>query len=174
VFEHLADLVTELEKLEARLSEIYAGGDQAAARDAGRRHAELKPVVDTYLAYLQANADIAEASELLASEQDSDMQGYLRGEITEKEAALHRLESELKELLVPKDPNDGRNVIIEIRGAEGGEEANLWARELVQMYEGLAKRRGWKMETLATQPSDMGGLREASLVATGADAWARL
>ncbi|MBM3671126.1 MAG: peptide chain release factor 1 [Actinobacteria bacterium] len=174
MFEHLADLEAELEKLESRLPEIYASGDQAASREAGRRHAELKPVVDAYTAFRTTEQDLADAKEMLHSEADADMQTYLRGEVEEKEAQLLALELVLKELLVPKDPNDGRNVIIEIRGAEGGEEANLWARDLVQMYEGLAKRRGWKVETLATQPSDMGGLREATLVAKGPDAWARL
>jgi peptide chain release factor 1 len=174
VFEHLADLETELEKLESRLSDIYASGDQHAAREAGRRHAELKPVVDAYRKYRATEADIAEAQEMVDGEADVDMQAYLRGEIVEKEAHLAQLEEELKELLVPRDPNDGRNVIIEIRGAEGGEEANLWARDLFQMYEGMAKRRGWKVETLSTQPSDMGGIREATFVAKGPDAWARL
>jgi len=174
VFEHLADLATELEKLESRLTEIYASGDQAASREAGRRHAELKPVVDAYVEYRATEEALAEASELLEHESDEEMRTYLRTEVEDKQRRLSELETELKELLVPSDPNDGRNVIIEIRGAEGGEEANLWARDLFQMYEGLAKRRGWKVETLSTQPSDMGGLREATLVAKGPDAWSRL
>ena len=174
MFEHLADLEAELEKLESRLPEIYASGDQAASRDAGRRHAELKPLVDAYSAYRATEQELADAKELAQQEQEDDMRAFLRDEIAEKQERLAELEAELKELLVPKDPNDGRNVIIEIRGAEGGEEANLWARDLFQMYEGLAKRHGWKVETLATQPSDMGGLKEATLVAKGADAWARL
>ncbi|MEX2268354.1 MAG: peptide chain release factor 1 [Acidimicrobiia bacterium] len=178
MFEHLADFETELEKLESRLPEIYASGDQAASREAGRRHAELKPVVDAYRDYRATESELAEAREMLAKESaaegEQDMQAFLRTEVTEKEARLEELEAQLKELLVPRDPNDGRNVIIEIRGAEGGEEANLWARDLFQMYEGLAKRRGWKVETLSSQPSDMGGLREVTLVAKGPDAWARL
>ncbi|MSO79288.1 MAG: peptide chain release factor 1 [Acidimicrobiia bacterium] len=174
MFEHLDDAEAELEKLEARLSEIYAAGDQAAARDAGRRHAELKPVVDAYREYRATEAQIAEARTMVEGEVDTEMQAYLRTEVAEKEARLVELEATLKELLVPSDPNDGRNVIIEIRGAEGGEEANLWARDLFQMYEGLAKRRGWKFETLSSQPSDMGGLREVTLVTKGPDAWARL
>ncbi|MEX0666583.1 MAG: peptide chain release factor 1 [Acidimicrobiia bacterium] len=178
MFEHLPDFETELEKLESRLPEIYASGDQAASREAGRRHAELKPVVDAYRDYRATESELAEAREMLAKESaaegEQDMQAFLRTEVIEKEARLEELEAQLKELLVPRDPNDGRNVIIEIRGAEGGEEANLWARDLFQMYEGLAKRRGWKVETLSSQPSDMGGLREVTLVAKGPDAWARL
>jgi peptide chain release factor 1 len=180
VFEHLADLEQELEKLESRLSEIYASGDQDAAREAGRRHAELKPVVDAYREYRTNEADLVEARELLAGEsarggaRDEEMTTYLRSEIGDKELRLQELEARLKELLVPRDPNDGRNVMMEIRGAEGGEEGNLWAADLLHMYEGLAKRRGWKVEILSTQPSDMGGVREVMLVVKGPDAWTRL
>jgi len=174
MFEHLADLETELEKLESRLSEVYAGGDQRAARDAGRRHAELKPVVDAYRAYRATEAELADAREMLAAEDDPEMREFLGLETQQKERELGALEAQLRELLVPRDPNDGKNVILEIRGAEGGEEANLWARDLLQMYEALAKRRGWKMEPLTSQPSEMGGFREVSLVIKGDDAWARL
>jgi peptide chain release factor 1 len=174
VFEHLADLETELEKLESRLSEIYAGGDQAAARDAGRRHAELKPIVEAYQGYRSTEQDLADAKELLAQDPDDDMRAYLRTEVDDKQRQLLEVEARLKELLIPRDPNEGKNVILEIRGAEGGEEANLWAADLLQMYEGLAKRRGWKTEPLSSQPSDMGGVREATLVVRGDDAWTRL
>ena len=174
MFEHLADLETELEKLESRLPEIYASGDQAASREAGRRHAELRPIVDAYRDYRQAEADVVEARDLLAGEGDGDMREYLRGEIASKEQELGRLDARLRELLVPRDPNDGRNVIVEIRGAEGGEEANLWAADLARMYEALARRHGWRVETLSTQPSEMGGQRDVTLVVKGPDAWARL
>ncbi|HEV3451229.1 MAG TPA: peptide chain release factor 1 [Acidimicrobiia bacterium] len=174
MFEPLADLETELEKLESRLPEIYASGDQAASREAGRRHAELRPIVDAYRDYRQADADLVEARELLAGEDDGEMREYLRGEIAGKEQELGRLDARLRELLVPRDPNDGRNVILEIRGAEGGEEANLWAGDLARMYEALARRHGWRVETLSTQPSEMGGQRDVTLVVKGPDAWARL
>jgi len=174
VFERLADLETELEKLESRLPEVYASGDQRAARDAGRRHAELRPIVDAYREYRSTEADLAEARELLAGEPEADMRDYVRSEVAEKEERLAQLDARLRELLVPNDPNDGRNVILEIRGAEGGEEANLWAADLARMYEALARRHGWKTEILATQPSDMGGFREITLVVKGPDAWARL
>jgi len=174
MFEHLADLEAELDRLEAQLSEIYAGGDQAAARAAGRRHAELKPVVDGYRAYTAVAAEIAEAREMLEHEDDDAMREFLSSELAEKQAHHARLETRIKELLVPRDPDDGKNVIVEIRGAEGGEEANLWAGDLAQMYEAMAKRHHWKVETLSSQASDMGGFREISLVVKGADAWSRL
>src|SRR5688572_12734836 len=174
MFERLADLEAELEKLESRLPELYASGDQAAARDAGRRHAELKPVIDAYREYRAVEQDVNDARELLEDEADNEMREYLRGEVEEKEASVVELESRLRELLVPADPNAGKNVIVEIRGAEGGEEANLWAGDLFSMYKRYAEAHGWKVEVLAGQPSDMGGFREISFVVKGPDAWTRL
>ncbi|MGH9014674.1 MAG: peptide chain release factor 1 [Acidimicrobiia bacterium] len=174
MFERLADLEAELEKLESKLPELYAAGDQARARDAGRRRAELKPVVDAYREYRRTERDVSDARELLAAESDAEMRDYLRLELEEKEARLSELDGRLRELLVPRDPNDGKNVIVEIRGAEGGEEANLWAGDLFSMYKRYAETRGWKVETLSSQPSEMGGFRELSFVVKGADAWSRL
>jgi peptide chain release factor 1 len=174
VFEQLAELETELEKLEATLPEIYASGDQHAARDAGRRHQELRPIVDLYRRYRQAETELVDARELLAAEGDNDMREYLRVEIADKEREVAQLDARLREQLIPHDPNDGRNVIVEIRGAEGGEEANLWAADLARMYEALARRHGWRVETLSTQPSEMGGVREVTLAVKAPDAWARL
>jgi peptide chain release factor 1 len=174
VFERLNDFEAELEKLESRLPELYASGDQAAAREAGRRHAELKPVVDTYREYRRTEADVADARELFGAETEPEMRDYLQGELTEREARLSELESTLKELLVPRDPNDGKNVIVEIRGAEGGDEANLWARDLFEMYRRYAEVRGWDVEVLSSQPAEFGGFREVTFVVKGRDAWSRL
>ncbi|HEY7134591.1 MAG TPA: peptide chain release factor 1 [Acidimicrobiia bacterium] len=172
--ERLADLETELEKLESRLPEIYASGDQAEAREAGRRHSELKPIVDTWGEYKRAEADLKDAKELLAGEDDAEMRDYLRGEVGAKEEELAVLDERLRELLIPRDPNDGKNVIVEIRGAVGGEEANIWAGDLYRMYQRYAEAHGWKVEPLASQPSDMGGFRDVTFVVKGPDAWARL
>ena len=174
MFEKLADLEIELEKLESRLPELYAAGDQAAARDAGRRLAELKPVVDAYRDYRRTEQDVADARELLSQESEGEMRAYLAGEVEEKERTLGELDARLRALLVPRDPNEGRNVIVEIRGAEGGEESNLWAGDLFRMYQRYAELRGWKVEVLTSQPSDMGGFREISFVVKGPDAWVRL
>jgi peptide chain release factor 1 len=174
VFEQLGDFEIELEKLESRLSEIYAAGDQAAARDAGRRHAELKPIVDAYRAYRDTEAELDEVRVLQEHETDAEMRTYLRSELDDKEGQRAELEAKLRELLVPRDVNEGKNVIVEIRGAEGGEEANLWAGDLLGMYEAFAKRHGWKVERLSSQLSDMGGFREVTLVVKGEDAWSRL
>jgi peptide chain release factor 1 len=174
MFERLAELETELEKLETRLPEIYASGDQAAARDAGRRHAELKPIVDASRAYRDAESDLQDAREMLAGEDDPDMREYLAAEIDAKEALLVELDAHLRELLVPRDPDAGKNVIVEIRGGEGGEEGNLWAADLFHMYEGYAVLHRWKVEVLDRQLSDMGGFRDVTFVVKGDDAWSRL
>jgi len=174
MFERLADLETELEKLESQLSELYASGDQTAAAAAGRRLAELKPVVDAYRTYRTTEGELAEAQGMLAGESDADMRDYLDGEVAAKGAQLAALDAKLRELLVPKDPSDGKNVIVEIRGGEGGEEGNLWAADLFQMYERYADLHRWKVEVLSRQLSDMGGLREVTFVVKGADAWSRL
>jgi len=174
VFERLAELEVELEKLESKLPEIYASGDQAAARDAGRRHAQLKPVVETYQEYRTAEADLADAREMLSGESDADMREYLAEEVAAKEAQLVTLDAKLRDLLVPKDPDDGKNVMVEIRGGEGGEEGNLWAADLFEMYQRYSDLHRWKVEILSRQLSDMGGVREVTFVVKGDDAWSRL
>jgi peptide chain release factor 1 len=173
MFEQLEELADELAKLESELPAIYASGDRRAARDAGRREKELRPVVDAYARYRSARTDLADARELLGGETDSDMRAYLEGEITAKHAAIEALEHEIRELLVPRDPNDGRNVIVEISGTEGGEEANLWAGDLFRMYQRFADRLGLKVEMLASQLSDLGGYRDITFLVKGEAAWAR-
>lgn len=173
VFEQLADLEAELADLEARLPAVYASGDRRAAREAGRRHAELKPLVDAFKAWREAGRDVAEARELLEGEADGEMREYLQGEIAEKERRLRDLEGRIRELLAPRDPNEGRNVIVEIQGAEGGEEANLWAGDLFRMYQRYAERNGLKLEVLESQPSDQGGFRDVTFVVKGDGAWRR-
>jgi peptide chain release factor 1 len=174
VFDRLTELEAELDELESRLADVYASGDQAAARDAGRRHSELKPIVDTFRERRQAESDLADAREMLAGERDNDMRDYLTEEVAAKEALLEGLDGRLRELLVPKDPDDGKNVIVEIRGGEGGEEGNLWAADLFEMYHRYADLHRWKVEVLNRQPSDMGGMREVTFVVKGDDAWSRL
>ncbi len=174
VFEQLASLADELDRLEAELPAIYASGDRRAARDAGRRHRELKPVVDAYREYRQTSQDLDDAREMLTGETDPEMREYLTHEVTDKQARIEVLEGEIRELLLPRDPNEGRNVILEIQGTEGGEEANLWAGDLFRMYQRYAERQGFKFEVLSSQPSDHGGYRDVTFMVKGEDAWSRL
>jgi peptide chain release factor 1 len=174
MFEQLAALEAELDRLEADLPGIYATGDRRASRDAGRRHAELKPVVAAYREWRKTSQDASSATELLDGEEDPEMREYLRAEVTEKGARLAELEAEINELLLPRDPNEGRNVIVEIQGAEGGEEGNLWAGDLYRMYQRFAERHGLKIESLSSQPSDHGGYRDVTFLVKGDDAWSRM
>src|SRR4029078_4568081 len=118
--------------------------------------------------------ELADARELLAGDADDEMREDVRSEIAEKEARSAELEARNKELLWPRDPNEGRNVIVEIQGAEGGEEGNIWAGDLFRMYQHYAERRGFKIEILSSQPSDHGGYRDVTFLVKGADAWGRL
>jgi peptide chain release factor 1 len=174
MFEQLADLEAEFDKLEAGLSDIAAAGDRRATRDAGRRYAELKPVVEGYRAWRAATDELAETRGLLSGEQDPEMKAEIDSEIATLARRIEGLEAELKELLLPRDPNDGRNAIVVIQGTEGGEEANLWAADLFRMYQRYSETHGLKLEVLSSQPSDHGGYREISFVVKGPTAWARL
>ena len=174
MFEQLGELAAELDRLESELPAIHASGDRRASRDAGRRYAELKPVVDAWRDWTAAGADLAEARELLAGEGDAEMREFLRAEIATKEHEVAELEARIKELLLPRDPNEGRNVIVEIQGTEGGEEANLWAGDLYRMYQRYAEARGLKTEVLSSQPSGHGGYRDVTFMVKGDDAWSRL
>jgi peptide chain release factor 1 len=173
VFEQLEELEGELERLEIDLPGIHASGDRRAAQTAGRRYAELKPLVDAYRAWRKASAELADADGMLASESDHEMREYLRTEIEEKTALADGLAAEVRELLLPRDPNEGRNVIVEIQGTEGGEEANLWAGDLFRMYQRYAERNGLKLEVLEQQPSDQGGYRDITFAVKGERAWSR-
>jgi peptide chain release factor 1 len=173
MFEQLADLEGELDRLEAELPTIYASGDRRAARDAGRRHAELRPVIDAYRAWRKEQGELVEARELLDATTDADMRGYVKDEIAEKEQRTGELEAEIKQLLLPRDPNEGRNVIVEIQGAEGGEEANLWAGDLFRMYQRFAEGDGLRTEVLSSQPSEHGGYRDVTFLVKGPVAWSR-
>ncbi len=174
MFEQLAALAEELDQLEADLPRIYAAGDRRASRDAGRRQQELRPVVDAYGQWRQASQDVADAREVLDGVTDPAERDTWKAELADKEAQLAQLETRIKELLLPHDPNEGRNVILEIQGTEGGEEANLWAGDLYRMYQRFAERHALKTEVLSSQPSEHGGYRDITFLVKGDDAWAKL
>ena len=163
----------EFADVEARLADPAVFGDQAAYRELAKRHKELEAIVDRSRRLRQRTDDAETARELL-TEVTGDDRELMRGEAAEAEADIERLTAELEVLLLPKDPNDGRNVIVEIRGAEGGEEANLFARDLFGMYQGFAQRQGWKLEVLNADPSDMGGYNEVTFSLSGDSAWTRM
>ncbi|MFM7126230.1 MAG: peptide chain release factor 1 [Actinomycetota bacterium] len=167
-------LLMEHVTLESLLSDPDVLGDQRRLRDVSRRYKELTPVVEC-IRRLEARRNDGEAArELLALAESDAERDQLKAERDAASSDVTRLEDELRTLLLPKDPNDGRPVIMEIRGAEGGEEANLFARDLYEMYLAYAAKRGWKTETLSLDPSDLGGVNQVVFAIRGDDAWSRL
>ena len=147
--------------------------NQDKLRDLSRRHKELGELVHTWHDLTSAREDVAAAREML-TESSGDDRELMRQELDESEAQVARLEDHLQSLLLPKDPNDGRNVIMEIRGAVGGDEANLFARNLYDMYLRFAANMKWKVDVLAEDASDKDGINEAVFVVKGPDAYIRL
>jgi peptide chain release factor 1 len=172
MLERLADLEDEYESVVHRLSDPAVLADPRQVRDVSRRHKQLEPIVAAYRQYRQAHDDLAAAKEMLPDAEGEDRE-VVRAEVEQAEAIIARLDEELKLLLLPKDPNDGKNVIVEIRGAEGGEEANLFAKDLYEMYVRYAEAHGLKVEVLGSDPSDMGGFNEVTFLVKGDTAWNR-
>jgi peptide chain release factor 1 len=163
VLERLADLEKEYEEVLLDLSDNEVLTDQRRLREVSRKHKQLEPIVLAYRQYRNAHDDLEVAKEL-----------GMKDEADLAERRITELEEELKVLLLPKDPNDDKNVIMEIRGAEGGEEANLFARDLFEMYQRYADRLGFKIEVLNSDPSDMGGYNEITFLVKGENAWTRM
>jgi peptide chain release factor 1 len=174
--------------LDARLKEIEARyvavsdemsspdvvSDPDRLRDLGRTFAELREIVEPYRRYVDALGRAREARSMADAEADPDMRTYLADEAAKADADADRIRAQLEPLLVPKDPNDGKNVVVEIRAGAGGQEAALWAGELLDMYRRYAERHHWRSDVLSTSPSDVGGFKDAVLEIRGKDAYARL
>ena len=148
---------------------VYA--DSARLAKLTREQKELTPLVEAYSAYRQAGADMEAAREMMG---DSELRELAQEEYHAAKERRERLEQELKLLLLPKDPNDGKNVVMEIRGGVGGEEAMLFAGDLLRMYTMYVESRGWRMEIVSVSETELGGVKEASLLIEGEGAWSRL
>lgn len=171
-------MLEKLKAIEARLLEVErALGDSAVYADRekltalSREQKELTPVVAAYRAYVQAGADMAAAEEMLS---DPELRELGQEELSAAKAEQGRLEQELKRLLLPKDPNDEKNVILEIRAGIGGEEGALFAADLLRMYSMYAERRGWTLSIVGENRTELGGVKELSAEIEGAGAWSRL
>jgi len=174
--------------IETKLDEIEETYEQAAAelaapdvaadpdrlRDLGKRFAELQDVVVPYREYKTLSAQAREARDLAKGEVDPEMAAYFHDEAGRLDVRVAELRGRLELLLVPKDPDEGKDLILEIRAGAGGEEAALWAGDLFEMYQRLADRHRWKTDVIASSPSDLGGFKEVSLEVRGADAYGRL
>jgi peptide chain release factor 1 len=171
--DRLARLEQEYGEIVSQLSTPEVLSDRSASITLSRRAKQLEPIVAAHQRYRAVTQDLGAAREMLADATGPD-RDFLRSSIEESEATLADLEEELRVLLLPRDPNDDKNVIVEIRGAEGGEEANLFAKDLHEMYARYAERRGWKLEVLGADPSDMGGFNEVTFLLKGEDVWNRM
>jgi peptide chain release factor 1 len=171
--DRLTRLAAEYESVLDELNDPGTSSDPRRLRDLSRRQKELSEVIDTWRQLQTAESDLTTAREMVA-DSVSDERDLARAEVDKAESDIARLEETLRQLLIPRDPNSGRNVIVEIRGAEGGEEANLFAKDLFDMYTRYAAIRGWKVEVMSSSPSERDGLNEVTFLVKGDDAWQRL
>lgn len=148
--------------------------DQPTWQKLMKETSELEPIVMKYKEYRAASDLIAESKEILEEESDEDLRELAKLELSEAEASLKEVEKELKVLLVPKDPNDEKNVIVEVRGGAGGDEAALFAADLLRMYSRYAERRGWKTNLMSSNETGVGGFKEVSFMIKGKGAYSRL
>ncbi|MGA1344448.1 MAG: peptide chain release factor 1 [Ilumatobacteraceae bacterium] len=169
----LAALADEHRELESRLADPATAADPVELRRVSRRYRELEPVVAALAEHRALDADAGAAAELLEVA-DPGAGPALVEELDRIADRRRDLLARVRELLIPPDPDAGRAVIMEIRGAEGGEEANLFAGDLLAMYRAYAQRRGWAVEVLSLDASDLGGVNQVTFVVRGDDAWQRL
>jgi peptide chain release factor 1 len=166
MFERLEQIASRYEELGAQLAEPETLNDQAKYQKVAKQHRDLEPVVDAFRSYRAVVDGIADAKSM-TNEEDAEMRAMAEEELAELEVRLPGLEEELKLLLLPKDPNDEKNVVVEIRAATGGDEASLFAAEVFRMYTRFAELHRWKVEVLSTSESSVGGLKEVSFVVEG-------
>src|SRR5690606_6067452 len=171
--DRLESLEREFDEVEARLADPALIAAQAAYTAVARRYRELEAIVTRSRELRARTEDLGAAQEML-HEATGDEREEMRAAADGAEADIARLTEELRGLMLPRDPNDEKNVIVEIRGAEGGEEANLFARDLFEMYRAYAARMGWRLEVLGTDPSDMGGYNEITFLLAGDDVWSHM
>lgn len=171
IVEKLERLVERLEEVTQLLASEMATQDMDQYRKLIKEHAELTPVVETFQAYQQAQDDLATAEELLS---DPEFKDFAQGEIEKAQENIAALTLSLQKLLLPKDPNDDKNIFLEVRAGTGGDEAALFAADLLRMYTRFAERNNWKVDIISASESDLGGYKEAIARIEGDGAYAKL
>ena len=174
MFDKLEDLLHHYEELMNTLSEPDVANDPNRFRKLMKEQSDLQPIVDAYKEYKACKQTIEDSLAILDEESDEEMRELAKEELNEAKSRLGELEQKLKILLLPKDPNDDKNVIVEIRAGAGGEEAALFAAEIYRMYVHYAERRGWKVETLEADETGIGGMKSVNFMVTGAGAYSVL
>ncbi len=170
----LENIAKKFKEIEESLGKPEVISDQKKFQALAKEHKELQPIYDTYMEYKKAKEGIAEAIEMIEAGEDDELVELAKEEKKELERKVEKLEEELKKLLIPKDPNDEKNVILEIRAGAGGEEAALFAQDLFRMYSRYAERKGWKVEILSLNETGLGGFKEVIAMISGKGAYSRL
>ena len=174
MFDKLEDLLRKFEEIMNELSEPTVADNQERFRALMKEQSDLTPVVNAYKEYKKCNQDIEDSLAMLDEESDEDMREMLKEELAEAKKRVEELEHELKILLLPKDPNDDKNVIVEIRAGAGGDEAALFAAEIYRMYVHYAEGRRWKVETMEVEEIGIGGMKSVTFMVTGQGAYSVL
>ena len=174
MFDKLEDLRIRLDEILNELQEPDVANDQNRFRKLMKEQNDLTPIVEAYNEYKECKQAIEDSLEMLEEESDEEMRELAKEELNDNKKRVEELEQELKILLLPKDPNDEKNVIVEIRGGAGGDEAALFAGDLFRMYSRYAERRRWKMELLSASDTGVGGYKEVSFLIKGKGAYSRL
>ncbi len=174
MFEQCEDVLKHYEELHAELASPDAAMDQNRYRRLMKEQSDLTPIVETYSAYKRAGQDREDALLLLEDEKDEEMRELLKEEMAEAEKKREALEQQMKILLLPKDPNDDRNVILEIRAGAGGDEAAFFAQELYRMYVHYAEANRWKVEMVSLSETGLGGFKEVVAMISGKGAYSRM
>jgi len=160
MFERLDQIEARYEDLTQSLASPEIVNDSMRYQKTAKAHSEIAPIVEKYREYKDLTKGIAESKAVLVDEKDPDMRAYAQEELDRLQARVVGVEEELKVLLLPKDPNDEKNIILEIRAGTGGDEATLFAAEVFRMYTRYAETQRWKVEVLSTSESSVGGLKE--------------
>ena len=174
MFDKLEDLLVRYEEIMSELSEPDVANDANRFRKLMKEQSDLAPIVEAFREYKKSKQAIEDALVMLDEESDEEMKELAKEELNEAKANVAELEEKLKILLLPKDPNDDKNVIVEIRAGEGGEEAALFAAEIYRMYVHYAESRRWKVETLEADETGIGGMKSVDFMVTGAGAYSVL
>src|SRR5271156_6218403 len=174
MFERLDQIEARYEELTQALASPDIVNDSARFQKTAKAHSEISLIVERYREYKDLKRGIAESRAMLANEKDPDMRAYAQEELDKLESRVGGVEEELKVLLLPKDPNDEKDVILEIRAGTGGDEATLFAAEMFRMYTRYAETQGWKVEVLSTSESSAGGLKEVIALIEGQRVFSRL
>ena len=174
MFDKLDDLVLRYEEIMNLLSEPDVAADTRRFRDLMKEQSDLAPIVNAYKEYKKCRQDIDDSLAMLEEENDEEMREMVKEELSASRKRLEELERELKILLLPKDPNDDKNVIVEIRAGAGGDEAALFAAEVYRMYVHYAESRGWKVETMEMEETGIGGMKSVNFMVTGQGAYSVL